>query len=264
LRVFRWMGLGTLGSSVLAALQGCSPGEFLLALLLMFGVSGGEPAGGGEDPLPKMYWTDTGTDKIQRANVDGTDVEDLVTAADGLDDPRGLALDLDAGKMYWVDIGTDKIQRANLDGSNVEDLVTSADGVFPGPGIVLDLTADKVYWTDPGAQEIQRADLDGSNVETVFGVSGLPAFVALDLEAGKVYWGDPFGQEIRRADLDGSNDELVTEDPFYGNDGGDIDLDLTADKVYWTDAEGEFVEQNYERGKTWRIPEWLGQVTRSR
>ena len=41
-------------------------------------------------PVPesrgKMYWTDAGTDKIQRANLDGTQVEDLVTT--GLDAPK--------------------------------------------------------------------------------------------------------------------------------------------------------------------------------
>jgi hypothetical protein len=29
-----------------------------------------------------MYWTDTLTDKIQRANLDGSGVEDLVTTGD--------------------------------------------------------------------------------------------------------------------------------------------------------------------------------------
>jgi len=37
----------------------------------------------------KMYWTDAFTDKIQRANLDGSDVEDLVT---GLVAPTGIAL----------------------------------------------------------------------------------------------------------------------------------------------------------------------------
>ena len=63
-----------------------------------------------------------GTEKIQRANLDGSNVEDLVTQ--GLSSPRGIALDVEGGKMYWTDSGTDKIQRANLDGSNIEDLVT--------------------------------------------------------------------------------------------------------------------------------------------
>ena len=39
----------------------------------------------------KMYWTDAGTNKIQRANLDGTRIEDLVI---GLSDPVGLALDI--------------------------------------------------------------------------------------------------------------------------------------------------------------------------
>ncbi len=71
----------------------------------------------------KMYWTDQNTHKVQRANLDGTDVEDLVVT--GLDRPYGIALDLVNGKMYWVDWGTDKIQRAYLDGTDLEDLVTS-------------------------------------------------------------------------------------------------------------------------------------------
>ena len=60
----------------------------------------------------KMYWTDYATDKIQRANLDGSGVEDLVTS--GLDWPVGIALDLAGGKMYWTDRGTDKIQRASF------------------------------------------------------------------------------------------------------------------------------------------------------
>ena len=39
----------------------------------------------------KMYWTDRGTDKIQRANLDGTRIEDLIT---GLSGPVCLALDI--------------------------------------------------------------------------------------------------------------------------------------------------------------------------
>jgi hypothetical protein len=69
----------------------------------------------------KMYWTDLGIDKIQRVNLDGTGLEDLITT--GLIAPRGIALDVAGGKMYWMDSGTLKIRRANLDGTNVEDLI---------------------------------------------------------------------------------------------------------------------------------------------
>ncbi len=82
-----------------------------------------------------MYWTDRRTDKIQRANLDGSHVEDLVTG--GLDKPNGLALDVSGGKMYWTDAGANKIQRANLDGSNVEDLLTGADGLVDPSGVAV-------------------------------------------------------------------------------------------------------------------------------
>jgi sugar lactone lactonase YvrE len=68
----------------------------------------------------KMYWTETGSNKNRRANLDGSAVEDLVSSSS----PTGIAVDIAGGKMYWVAMGTDKIQRANLDGSGAEDLVT--------------------------------------------------------------------------------------------------------------------------------------------
>ncbi len=80
----------------------------------------------------KMYWTDRGNSsvlnsiKIQRADLDGRNVETLVSNR-GLIDPFGIALgppDM-AGekKMYWADYSTRKIQYANLDGSGVTDLI---------------------------------------------------------------------------------------------------------------------------------------------
>ena len=67
-----------------------------------------------------MYWTNEGSNKIQRANLDGSNVEDLITT--GLSHPGGIALDVGRGKMYWIDIRT-WIKHANLDGSNVENLI---------------------------------------------------------------------------------------------------------------------------------------------
>jgi hypothetical protein len=77
-----------------------------------------------------MYWTAEA--KIQRANLDGTQVEDLVTRGR----PYGIALDVAGGKMYWANYVGQKIQRANLDGSGVENVVTRL--LYPGV-IALDL-----------------------------------------------------------------------------------------------------------------------------
>ena len=101
-----------------------------------------------------FFWTDDDTDKIQRANLDGSNVQILVR---GLGVPYGIALDVVGGKMYWTDIGTDKIQRANLDGSNIEDLVTQ--GLRAPSYLALDVAGGKMYWTDWGTDKIQRANL---------------------------------------------------------------------------------------------------------
>jgi len=105
--------------------------SFIL-LIIFFSLLLGCPPPDGDNP--KMYWTDGDTGKIQRANLDGSSIEELVT---GLTTPRGIALDVSGGKMYWTDAGTDKIQRANMDGTGVEDLVTT--GLSFLSGIALDL-----------------------------------------------------------------------------------------------------------------------------
>ena len=177
---------------------------------------------------PKMYWADSVADKIQRANLDGSNVEDLVT--EGLSDSDGIALDVAGGKMYWTDTETDKIQRANLDGSNIEDLVTRLERP---PVIALDLSGGKMYWTDVKTNKIQRANLDGSNIEDLVTGLGNPDGIALDLSGGKMYWTDWEANKIQRANLDGSNiEDLVTEglgDPNV------IALDISSGKMYWTD-----------------------------
>jgi hypothetical protein len=78
----------------------------------------------------KIYWLavydahENGV--IQRANLDGSELETLVDHNDGLNPdyaPVFLALDVAGGKMYWSSVGQVGIRRANLDGSNIELVV---------------------------------------------------------------------------------------------------------------------------------------------
>ena len=197
---------------------------------------------------PKMYWTDRFAEKIQRANLDGSNVEDLITT--GLDLPYGIALDVGRGKMYWTDLRYDsntdsyhsKIQRANLDGSNVEDLITT--GLTSPFFIALDVGRGKMYWTDPDTSKIQRANLDGSNVEDLITTGlGEPRGIALDVGRGKMYWTEyyqmpsaPYTRtaKIRRANLNGSNvEDLITTTGLDRPQG--IALDVGRGKMYWAD-----------------------------
>ena len=182
-----------------------------------------------------MYWTDAGRGKIQRANLNGSNIQDLVT---GLETPDGIALDVAGGKMYWVDHSTDKIQRANLDGSNIQDLVTGLG--FP-ERIALDVAGGKMYWTDQGRNKIQRANLDGSNIQDL--VTGLetPDGIALDVAGGKMYWVDRGTDKIQRANLDGSNIQDLVIRGLQTPLG--IALDMANRKMYWTDFHTDKIQR---------------------
>ena len=202
----------------------------------------------------KGNWLDTSTGKIQRANLDGSEVEDLVS---GLEKPDAIALDPSAGKIYWVESGTGKIQRANLDGSEVEDLVS---GLATPLGIALDLSAGKIYWTDEGTVplytggsidgpgKIQRANLDGSEVEDLVSSLETPGSIALDLSASKVYWTDvgnigDVHSKIQRANLDGSEMEDIRYSTSVPRG---IALDLSSGKIYWTEVPGKIKRANLD------------------
>ena len=236
------------------------------------------PVGG----ATKIYWTDYATDKIYRSNLDGSQVEELVTFRRA--GVEGIAVDVAAGKMYWTEVLSDKIGRANLDGSQVEYLVTS--GLDTPVGIALDVAAGKMYWTDrlrggrvlranlDGSQvealvtsgqrdpygifldlaagkvywttddAIRRANLDGSQVETLLTSSraGAPTEIALDVAAGKMYWTDFRGNSIRRSNLDGSQVETLITSGLRLPDG--LELDVAAGKMYWTEIRGASVRRS--------------------
>jgi len=108
-------------------------------------VSGlGEARGLGLDVAGgKMYWADANAGKIQRANLDGSDIEDLVTGLPFLAD---VELDLSAGKIYWSQIGTGSssaIRRADFDGMNVEDVRAGLNAPYY---FELHPAGGKIYW----------------------------------------------------------------------------------------------------------------------
>ncbi len=158
----------------------------------------------------KIYWANVQQSIIQRANLDGSNVENLINTS-----ALGIDLDLNKGKMYWTESETDgKIKRANLNGSNIEEVISA--GVTYPKSLKLDLQNKKIYWT-ADSSSIQRANLDGSNIENLVS-SGLdyPRALALDIAGGKMIWSetgtysDPVGI-IRKANLDGSQMETVHE-----------------------------------------------------
>ncbi len=196
----------------------------------------------------RVYWTEfsgSPSGLIQRANLDGTNIENVVTGASF---PFRIALDVAGDKIYWTEANQNpnKIRRANLsDGSDIEDLVIGGNPF----GIALDVLGGKMYWTNfarLNTSSIQRANLDGSDVESLLTGLGEPGGIALDVVNGKMYWTDqgPGFKKIRRANLsDGSDiEDLVTglNNPLA------VALDVLGGKMYWADSSGNIKRANLD------------------
>ncbi len=75
-----------------------------------------------------LYWADSGSNRIRRANLDGTGAQDVLAATD----PVALALDSQAGRLFWDEFGTPPrtIYSANTDGSEKLQLVLDAGSPY--------------------------------------------------------------------------------------------------------------------------------------
>jgi hypothetical protein len=207
----------------------------------------------------KIYWAYGGSG-IHRANLDGSDVQQLVDR-----EAVALAIDVSADTMYWSE--TPSLMRSRLDGTDIE-MIQRTRGAYQD--IALDVDAAKIYAAHPSdipdSGNVRRMNLDATGTEILaFRITpteiavdpgtdtlcwnGGGAVVCSNLDAtdepvvvtdarvrglaldgaGKIYWLER--ERIRRANVDGSN----AEDLVTGLVGlwGDIALDTRGGEMYW-------------------------------
>lgn len=186
----------------------------------------------------KLYWTDFGRNKIQRANLDGTSTQTLVTA---LEIPIGLAVDELNGKMYWTNWATGVIQSANLDGTNLQTLVET--GKLPdsaeGDGlraITLDTIEKRIYWST--GSQIFLAQFDGTDTRPIAGGPQING-VFVDEKTGQIFWtSNGLQMKVERANLDGGVPDVVYNNRedlalAFTNVQRGVTVDITTGKAYW-------------------------------
>jgi len=164
-----------------------------------------------------VYWTEnsaTPYGAVKRADLDGTNVQTLVT---GLNGAKGLALDLAAAKMYFSD--DDGLYRANLDGSSPEILLLSAFSV-PVAIIDVDPGGSTLYWSD-GTATIYASDLDATSYASIASTPFPSAGVRVLLPACR----DGFDNDGDLAiDYPADTDCVSPLDPVEGKDSDGDDL----------------------------------------
>ena len=88
-----------------------------------------------------MYWTDAGTNRIERATMDGN--SRIILHSTGLSNVYGLTLDYQNQILYWTDISNNRIERSSVDGSNRRVIVSN----LRDPWAITYYTG-MLYWTD--------------------------------------------------------------------------------------------------------------------
>ena len=149
----------------------------------------------------KLYWTNS-RDNIQRANLDGSNIETFIT---GLNSPKDIVVDIADSKIYWTE-AQGRIRRANLNGSNIQTFATDLGTLGS-----ITIAGDNLYWTEKISEthgKIRRAGLNGANVEDLITLPSVPVGIAVDIVDGKIYWTETQGR-IRWANLNGSNIEDI-------------------------------------------------------
>ncbi|XP_050299730.1 low-density lipoprotein receptor-related protein 6 [Anthonomus grandis grandis] len=191
------------------------------------------------DPVDHfIYWSDDEVMKIQRARLNGSDQQDVITLE--IQDPNGIAVDWISRNIYWTDTGTDRIEVARLEYGFRKVII--GDGLIDPRGIAVASELGWLFWSDWNEKDpkIERANLDGS--ERVFVVHkdlGWPNGVTLDLINEKIYWCDAKSDKIEYANFDGSKRRiLITENlphPFG--------FSLMGDYLYWTDWQRRTIDR---------------------
>ncbi|KAK1335726.1 hypothetical protein QTO34_003519, partial [Cnephaeus nilssonii] len=179
-----------------------------------------------------VFWSDVTLDRILRANLNGSNVEEVVST--GLESPGGLAVDWVHDKLYWTDSGTSRIEVANLDGAHRKVLLwqnlekpraialhpmEGMDGsgrriiadthLFWPNGLTIDYAGHRMYWVDAKHHVIERANLDGSHRKAVIS-QGLPHPFAITVFEDSLYWTDWHTKSINSANkFTGKNQEII-------------------------------------------------------
>uniref|UniRef100_A0A0S7EG31 LRP2 n=1 Tax=Poeciliopsis prolifica TaxID=188132 RepID=A0A0S7EG31_9TELE len=133
-----------------------------------------------------IYWTDSGTNRIEVAKLDGRYRKWLVHT--DLDQPAAIIVNPSSGMMYWTDWGQNpKIEAAWMDGQHREVLVKKEDLGWP-TGLALDyVNGNRIYWCDSKENIIESMKPDGTDRKIVIsGDIGNP--YSLDVFEGNVYW----------------------------------------------------------------------------
>uniref|UniRef100_A0A3B3T229 Nidogen 2 n=1 Tax=Paramormyrops kingsleyae TaxID=1676925 RepID=A0A3B3T229_9TELE len=122
-----------------------------------------------------MFWVDSGLDKIETSNLDGSRRRVLFDTE--LVNPRAIIVDSTSGILFWTDWNRDapKIEQSTVEGQNRRILVQ--DGIGLPNALTFNPVSKHLCWADAGTKRLECIAPDGtgrwvihSNVNYPFGM----------------------------------------------------------------------------------------------
>jgi len=179
------------------------------------------------DPITAKFYYRSGS--FQRANVDGSDPENISTPSVG-----NFTLNVESRKLYWISPGN-VLNRAELNGAGVESH-TYASGSLK----TLEAVGDDLFFGAGGLMRkgIWRAAADGSNEQFLHDTSE-PFDLAYDPIENKLYCGAI--DSIYRMNLDGTGFEVVARLQRHADQ---VVVDSRSRKLYWADHQTKVIQRS--------------------
>jgi hypothetical protein len=192
-----------------------------------------------DEAAGKIYWSDREGMAVKRCNLDGSEIETLVStgnpSGDQGDETRwcvGLALDPGRGHVYWTQKGGDNasqgvIRRIDMvmprgsTTTNRRDMQTLFARLPEPIDLDLDLGARMIYWADRGDNTISRAPMDRSGtfdpavrVDREIVLRGLREAIGVALDPPRKRMAfTSLGGEIGVAMMDGTQRRMMPSAP---------------------------------------------------
>ena len=199
----------------------------------------------------KIYYSDDDNGQVVRVNTDGSE-EEIV--AEGIIEPRGVAVNNDATQLFVADRGADEILSFDL-ATGVKTVLydsTALANVIGGgaqPDVFwpegLTFHNGELFFTcvEVNAEAIWKGAADGSSLERLldFGAAGWGYAVIVDTESSMLIFDNTDSNNLVSSEFDGSNrNEIVSTDDYtYG-----IGIDYETSKLYWSTRDGSVKRAN--------------------
>lgn len=177
----------------------------------------GEPQGIAiDEENRKIYWTEPSEAIVKRANLDGSNIETILTF-DDFEFAYSITLDVPNNRLFLTDSGNERILTTDLDGNNLMLFPEDSFNTMDYRDIVYNSIDDKVYWIGGGSvfgdpeSRIFRANADGSGLEEDFILLGSDNIDGIEIDTAnqKIIWANLVDDMIYEANFDGSGIEAI-------------------------------------------------------